>query len=56
MKDFDHPNILGLMGVVFDSPNGVPYLVLPFMKFGSLKDYLRNKRVHVTDFDTLQEV
>ena len=56
MKDFHHPNVLGLLGVVFDSPDGVPYLVLPFMELGNLKDYLKSKRVHVTDFDTLPEV
>ena len=56
MKDFDHPNVLGLLGVCLDSPNGVPYLVLPFMENGSLKEYLKTKRLHVTNFDTLPEV
>ena len=56
MKDFHHPNVLGLLGVVFDSPDGVPYLVLPFMELGNLKDYLKSKRVHVTNFDTLPKV
>lgn len=54
MKDFNHPNVLGLLGVVFDSPNGTPYLVLPFMKFGSVKDYLKNKRVHITNLKLYQ--
>ena len=56
MREFHHPNVLGLMGVVFDTPDGVPYLVLPFMKNGNLKDYLKSRRVEVSDFDTLPQV
>ncbi len=56
MKDFCHPNVLGLVGAVLDSPDGVPYLVLPFMEHGSVKDYLKQKRLHVTDFESLPHV
>ena len=56
MKDFQHPNILGLTGVCFDTPDGVPFIILPFMANGSLKDYLKRKRTHVTKVDTLPEV
>ncbi len=56
MKDFSHPNILGLAGVCFDTADGVPYIILPFMANGSLKDFLKNKRVHITNIDTLPEV
>jgi serine/threonine protein kinase len=49
MKRFDHPNIVGLLGVCFDTPEGYPYLVLPFMAKGNIKDYLKAKRVHTTD-------
>ena len=56
MKDFQHPNILGLTGVCFDTPDGVPFIILPFMANGSLKDYLKRKRTHVTNVDTLPEV
>lgn len=56
MKDFHHPNVLGLVGVVLDTPCGVPYLVFPFMKNGSLKDYLKSCRVEVLDFNTLPQV
>ena len=56
MKDFHHPNVLGLLGVVFDTPDGVPYLVLPFMKNGNLKDYLKSRRVEASDIDTLPQV
>ncbi len=56
MKDFSHPNILGLAGVCFDTADGVPYIILPFMANGSLKDFLKNKRIHLTNIDTLPEV
>ena len=56
MKDFRHPNILGLTGVCFDTPDGVPFIILPFMANGSLKDYLKKKRTHVTTVDVLPEV
>ena len=56
MKDFHHPNVLGLLGVVFDAPDGVPYLVLPFMKNGNLKDYLKSRRGDDSDFNTLPQV
>lgn len=56
MKDFNHPHVLGLVGVVFDSPDGLPRLVLPFMENGNLKDFLKSKRIEVTTVDTLPKV
>ena len=56
MKDFKHPNVLGLVGVCFDTPDGVPFIILPFMANGSLKDFLKKKRTHITNVDTLPEV
>ena len=56
MKDFIHAHILGLLGVCFDSPDFSPYIVLPFMANGNMKDYLKSKRVHVIDVDTYPEV
>ena len=56
MKDFRHPHILGLVGVCFDAPDGSPYIVLPFMANGSVKTYLRQKRVHVLDVESMPEV
>ncbi|XP_064397080.1 receptor tyrosine-protein kinase erbB-2-like isoform X2 [Halichondria panicea] len=53
MKDFSHPNILRLAGVCFDTLDGVPYILLPFMANGSLKDFLKTKRTHVTNVDIL---
>ncbi len=56
MTSFKHSNILSIVGVCFDSPVGVPFLLLPFMANGSLKDYLKGKRINVTDYETLPEV
>ena len=56
MKDFHHPNVLGLAGVCFDTPDGYPFLILPFMVNRSLKDYLRNSRVNLTGADTFPKV
>ena len=56
MKDFNHPNVLGLTGVCFDTPDGYPFLILPYMVNGSLKDYLRNSRVNLKTVDTFPKV
>ena len=56
MKDFDHPNVLSLTGVCYDTPEGAPYIILPFMANGNLKDYLKRKRIHITNVHTLPEV
>ena len=56
MKDFEHPNVLGLVGVCFDSPDGFPCIILPYMAQGNLRSYLKSRRVHVTDVHTLPEV
>jgi len=56
MKDFSHAHVLCLLGVCFDTPDSSPYIVLPFMANGNMKDYLKSKRVHVTDVDTYPEV
>ena len=56
MKDFHHPHIVGLLGVCFDTPDGFPYIILPFMANGSLKTYLKKKRVHVLDVASYPKV
>ena len=56
MKDFDHPNVLRLLRVCLDAPDGHPYIVLPFMMYGNLRDYLRSRRVHLTDVNTYPKV
>lgn len=56
MKRFDHPNIVGLLGVCFDTPDGYPYLILPFMTNGNIRDYLKDKRVYPTNISALPDV
>lgn len=43
MADFDHPNVLTLIGVCIDG-GPTPYIVTPFMANGSLQSYLKKKR------------
>ena len=44
MNKMQHPNVLGLLGVCFNTEDGLPYIVLPFMINGDLKSFLRSKR------------
>lgn len=44
MLGFDHPNVLRLLGVCFDTDNNMPLIVLPFMANGDLRDYLMSIR------------
>lgn len=41
MKDFEHPNVLSLIGVVV-SEEGLPMFVIPYMERGDLKHLLKN--------------
>ena len=39
MKDFDHMNVLGLVGLTFD-PSGKPLIILPLMSHGDLRSFV----------------
>ena len=58
MKDFDHPNVLNVLGVGInsDNENGLPFIVLPFMVNGDLKTYLKSKRQKPGVVDQLPKV
>ena len=56
MKNFSHPNIVGLLGVCLDSEDGLPYIIMPFMPNGSLKEFLKRNRIHATDVSTMPKV
>lgn len=47
MKEFDHLNVLHLYGICVDNTDS-PMLVMPYMEHGSLLNYLREKRKHVS--------
>ena len=42
MQDFDHPNVLSLIGVVLEGSR--QYVVLPFMKHGDLRGHVANPK------------
>ena len=42
MKDFDHQNVLLLIGVTLQNDR-VPLIILPYMAKGDLKSFVSNK-------------
>jgi len=47
MKNFDHPNVLKLLGVCVDSSDDdMLKAILPYMANGDLKNFLKQNRVH----------
>ena len=40
MLGFDHPNVLSLLGVCFDTEQNLPLIILPYMANGDLKTFL----------------
>ncbi|KAL5467583.1 hypothetical protein EMCRGX_G031838 [Ephydatia muelleri] len=55
MQTLKHPNVLGLLGMCFDSPDKTPLMVLPFMVNGNLKDYLKKHRGPQLQLETYPE-
>ena len=57
MKNFDHPNVMTLIGVCV-SVGGGPAIVMPFMENGSLLKYLRREKenINIKDGQDLETV
>lgn len=56
MKNFDHPNVLSLVGVCLDA-GPAPYVVMPYMANGSLLHYLKKERRNlVLPVDTDEDI
>ena len=46
MKDFNHPNVLNMLGVCIDG-GPAPFIVMPLMANGSLRAYLKKERPNI---------
>ena len=46
MKEFNHPNVMSLIGVSIGTSlsGGTPLIIMPYMARGSLLSYLRKER------------
>ena len=49
MRQFDHPNVMKLLGICWSDDPSSPYhrfplIILPYMELGDLKAYLRKRR------------
>ena len=47
MAKFNHPNVMRLIGVCIDKGPS-PYLVMPYMAYGSVLSYLKKQRAELT--------
>ena len=52
MTQFDHPNVLSLIGVCVDH-GPAPYIIMPFMAKGPLLAYLVKERHNLTLSDSI---
>ena len=55
-KNFDHPNVLSLLGISFTPEENKPLMVMPYMHYGDVKSYLKSKRGGVIKLKELPQV
>ena len=55
-KLFNHPNVLGLIGVSYIKGEAVPLMILPFMCNGDVKSFMKSKRINVLEVTEYPEV
>ena len=56
MRSFKHHNVVELIGMCLDSPDGFPLMILPLYPNGNLKTYLQKRRKFTPFVTTLPEV
>ena len=49
MKRFNHPNILSLIGVSYIKGEAIPLMILPFMRNGDVKSFVKSKRGNILE-------
>ena len=54
MSELNHPNVLGLVGISIEDDS--PYMLLPYMVNGDLKQFLLSRRVSEEDVTVYPEV
>lgn len=55
-KEFNHPNIMSLIGVSITPEEGIPLMVLPYMLHGDVKSFVKSKRGNKIEMDKFPEV
>jgi len=53
-KNFDHPNVLGLIGISIRE--NLPLMLLPYMHNGDVKSFLKSKRGGILEVTEYPEV
>ena len=55
-KNFDHPNVLSILGISFTPEENKPLMVMPYMHHGDVKSYLKSKRGGVVEIEEFPQV